>query len=68
MNETEFFIFATAIWFAKENFLKIIFCNLGAVVSSFLWCWIPAVCFVVSFATLLFFDKRIDVPGTWNFF
>ncbi len=71
LNETEFFksmsIFETAVWFVKRNLLKILFCTIGATVSGFLWSWIPVVYFVVLFAILLFFDKRIDVPGIGEF-
>lgn len=71
LNETEFFkainIFSTVVWFLKRNSLKIIFCTIGAAVSGFLWGWIPIVCFIALFAFLLFFDKRIDVPGIGEF-
>lgn len=71
LNETEFFksinIFATAVWFVKRNSLKIIFCTISATVSGFLWGWIPVICFIALFALLLFFDKRIDVPGIGEF-
>ena len=70
LNETEFFksinIFATAVWFVKRNSLKIIFCTISATVSGFLWGWIPVICFIALFALLLFFDKRIDVPGRYS--
>ena len=71
LEEIEFFkpmnIFAIAIWFVRKNFSKTIFCALGAAVSVLLWSWIPAVCFIVLFAVLLFFDKHTDVPGIGEF-